>query len=42
MTSDRAYYHGQYYTKGDIVSVQDLDGGVYYAQVLDPHQTMIN
>lgn len=33
MTSDRAYYHGQYFTKGDIVSVQDIDGGVYYAQV---------
>jgi hypothetical protein len=39
MTSDRAYYHGQYYAKGDIVSVEDIDGGIYYAQVpvVNPH-----
>ena len=34
VTSDRVYYRGQYYTKGDIVSVEDMDnGGVYYAQL---------
>jgi len=33
MTSETAYYHGQCFSKGDIVSVEDLDGGVYYAQV---------
>jgi len=34
VTSDRVYYHGQYFTKGDIVSVEDIDdGSVYYAQL---------
>lgn len=34
VTSDRVYYRGQYYTKGDIVSVEDIDdGSVYYAQL---------
>lgn len=26
-------YQGQYFTKGDIVSVVDVDGGVFYAQL---------
>ena len=34
VTSDRVYYRGQYFTKGDIVSVEDMDSGdVYYAQL---------
>ena len=34
VTSDRVYYRGQYFTKGDIVSVEDVeDGSVYYAQL---------
>ena len=33
VTSDRIYYKGQYFTKGDIVSVEDMDGSVYYAQL---------
>ena len=33
VTSDRVYYRGQYFTKGDIVSVEDMDGSVYYAQL---------
>jgi len=34
VTSDRVYYRGQYYTKGDVVSVEDVeDGSVYYAQL---------
>ena len=33
VTSDRVYYKGQYFTKGDIVSVEDMDGSVYYAQL---------
>lgn len=33
VTSDRVYYRGQYFTRGDIVSVEDLDGSVYYAQL---------
>jgi len=33
-TSDRVFYKGQYYSRGDIVSVVDVDdGGVYYAQL---------
>eukprot|EP00096_Caligus_rogercresseyi_P001080 TRINITY_DN11690_c0_g1_i1.p1 TRINITY_DN11690_c0_g1~~TRINITY_DN11690_c0_g1_i1.p1 ORF type:complete len:258 (-),score=88.48 TRINITY_DN11690_c0_g1_i1:182-955(-) len=33
VTSDRIYYQGCYYTKGDIVSVTDVDGGIYYGQL---------
>lgn len=33
MTSDRVFYKGQYFTTGDIVSVEDVDGSVYYAQL---------
>ena len=33
VTSDRVYYNGQFYTRGDIVSMTDVDGGVYYAQL---------
>ena len=33
VTSDRVYYRNQYFTKGDIVSVEDVDGSVYYAQL---------
>jgi len=33
MTSDRIYFKGQYFTRGDIVSVQDVDGSIYYAQL---------
>ena len=33
VTSERVYYRGQYFTKGDIVSVEDMDGSVYYAQL---------
>lgn len=33
VTSDRVYFRGQYFTKGDIVSVEDLDGSVFYAQL---------
>jgi len=32
VTSDRIFYKGQYYTRGDIVSVTDVDGGTYYGQ----------
>lgn len=27
------FFQGQYYSKGDIVSVVDIEGGVYYAQL---------
>ena len=27
------FYKGQYFTKGDVVSVTDVDGGIYYAQL---------
>lgn len=33
VTSERVYYRGQYYAKGDIVSLEDEDGSVYYAQL---------
>jgi len=33
VTSDRIFYNGQYFCKGDIVSVVDVEGGVYYAQL---------
>jgi hypothetical protein len=33
MTSDMVFYKGQYFTKGDVVSVTDIDGGIYYAQL---------
>ena len=33
VTSERVYYRGLYWTKGDIVSVEDMDGSVYYAQL---------
>ncbi len=32
LTGDN-YLQGQFYTRGDIVSVTDVDGGVYYAQL---------
>uniref|UniRef100_A0A0K2U889 GATA zinc finger domaincontaining protein 1like [Megachile rotundata] n=1 Tax=Lepeophtheirus salmonis TaxID=72036 RepID=A0A0K2U889_LEPSM len=33
VTSDRVYHQGCYYTKGDIVSVTDIGGGIYYGQL---------
>jgi len=32
-TSDYIYYHGHYFYKGDIVSITDLDGDIFYAQL---------
>uniref|UniRef100_A0A2P2I542 GATA zinc finger domain-containing protein 1 n=1 Tax=Hirondellea gigas TaxID=1518452 RepID=A0A2P2I542_9CRUS len=33
VTSDSLMYKGQYYQVGDVVSVEDVDGGRYYCQV---------
>eukprot|EP00094_Tigriopus_californicus_P009218 TCALIF_08887-PA protein Name:"Similar to GATAD1 GATA zinc finger domain-containing protein 1 (Homo sapiens)" AED:0.01 eAED:0.01 QI:298/1/0.66/1/1/1/3/0/406 len=33
LTSDRVFYKGQCFTTGDIVSVTDIEGGIYYAQL---------
>lgn len=33
VTSDNIFFRGQYYQIGDIVSMQDMDGGTYYAQI---------
>lgn len=33
VTGNRVSYKGTYYQTGDIVSVRDVDGGLYYAQI---------
>ncbi|XP_041971894.1 GATA zinc finger domain-containing protein 1 [Aricia agestis] len=33
VTSDSIFYKGMYMQKGDIVSMMDIDGGIYYAQI---------
>lgn len=33
VTSNFVFYKGTYFQVGDIVSVQDIDGGIYYAQI---------
>ena len=33
VTSDFVFYKGSYFQVGDIVSMQDEDGGIYYAQI---------
>ncbi|XP_049788719.1 GATA zinc finger domain-containing protein 1 [Schistocerca nitens] len=33
VTSNYVFYKGSYFQVGDIVSVQDIDGGLYYAQI---------
>ncbi|XP_012259411.2 GATA zinc finger domain-containing protein 1 [Athalia rosae] len=33
VTSDYVFYKGSYIQVGDIVSMQDIDGGLYYAQI---------
>lgn len=33
MTKDFVFYKGSYFQVGDIVSMRDVDGGVYYAQI---------
>lgn len=33
VTSDYVFYKGSYFQIGDIVSMQDVDGGLYYAQI---------
>ncbi|KAJ2944964.1 hypothetical protein O0L34_g1860 [Tuta absoluta] len=33
VTSDTIFYKGNYMQKGDIVSMVDVDGGIYYAQI---------
>lgn len=33
VTSDYVFYKGSYFQIGDIVSMQDIDGGTYYAQI---------
>ncbi|XP_046734073.1 GATA zinc finger domain-containing protein 1 [Diprion similis] len=33
VTSDYVFYKGSYIQVGDIVSMQDIDGGIYYAQI---------
>lgn len=33
ITSDRLYYKGSYFTRGDVVSVVDAKQNVYYAQI---------
>ena len=33
MTSSSVYFNGMYYQIGDIVSLQDVGGGTYYAQI---------
>ncbi|XP_069688220.1 GATA zinc finger domain-containing protein 1 [Periplaneta americana] len=33
ITSDYVFYKGSYFQIGDIVSMRDVDGGLYYAQI---------
>lgn len=33
VTSSYVFYKGTYFQIGDIVSMQDMDGGIYYAQI---------
>lgn len=33
VTSNYVFYKGSYFQVGDIVSMQDVDGGIYYAQI---------
>jgi len=33
VTSDYVFYKGSYFQIGDIVSMRDIDGGLYYAQI---------
>lgn len=33
VTSNYVFYRGTYFQVGDIVSMQDIDGGIYYAQI---------
>lgn len=33
VTSSYVFYKGTYFQVGDIVSMQDIDGGIYYAQI---------
>ncbi|KAK2589012.1 hypothetical protein KPH14_001856 [Odynerus spinipes] len=33
VTSNYVFYKGTYFQVGDIVSMQDIDGGIYYAQI---------
>ncbi|XP_067003762.2 GATA zinc finger domain-containing protein 1 [Anabrus simplex] len=33
VTSDYVFYKGSYYQVGDIVSMRDVEGGLYYAQI---------
>ncbi|GLH01533.1 hypothetical protein R5R35_006660 [Gryllus longicercus] len=33
ITSDYVFYKGSYYQVGDIVSMRDVEGGIYYAQI---------
>ncbi|XP_024935906.1 GATA zinc finger domain-containing protein 1 [Cephus cinctus] len=33
VTSDFVFYKGSYFQVGDIVSMKDIDGGIYYAQI---------
>ncbi|KAL7306021.1 GATA zinc finger domain-containing protein 1 [Trichogramma pretiosum] len=33
VTSDFVFFKGSYFQVGDIVSMQDVDGGIYYAQI---------
>ncbi|KAJ8686205.1 hypothetical protein QAD02_021999 [Eretmocerus hayati] len=33
VTSNYVFYKGSYFQVGDIVSMQDIDGGIYYAQI---------
>lgn len=33
VTTDSLFYKGQYFQKGDIVALQDIEGGTYYAQI---------
>merc|ERR1712226_1480502 len=34
VTSDRVYFRGEFFTRGDVVSVQDVEsGGTFYAQI---------
>lgn len=33
ITSNFVFYKGTYFQIGDVVSLQDVDGGIYYAQI---------
>lgn len=33
VTSNFVFYKGSYFQVGDIVSMEDTDGGIYYAQI---------